>query len=75
MLQIAIRALDLYKEVITTPFSHVATTSYLMWEGCQLVYVDIDPHTLCIDPNLIEAAIMEKTTGSWDPCLGESLRR
>lgn len=62
-LQIAIKALDLKGEVITTPFSYVATTSSLVWEGCQPVFVDIDPHTLCIDSNLIEAAITEKTTG------------
>ena len=61
-LQIAIKALALQGEVITTPFSYVATTSSLVWEGCQPVFVDIDPHTLCIDPNLIEAAITEKTT-------------
>ena len=62
-LQIAIKALDLKGEVITTPFSYVATTSSLVWEGCQPVFVDIDPHTICIDSNLIEAAITEKTTG------------
>jgi dTDP-4-amino-4,6-dideoxygalactose transaminase len=61
-LQIAIKALDLKNEVITTPFSYVATTSSLIWEGCQPVFVDIDPSTLCIDPNLIEAAITDKTT-------------
>lgn len=62
-LQIAIKALDLKDEVITTPFSYVATTSSLVWEGCQPVFVDIDPQTLNIDPNLIERAITEKTTG------------
>lgn len=62
-LQIAIKALDLHDEVITTPFSYVATTSSLVWEGCQPVFVDIDPHTLCIDPNLIEAAITPRTSG------------
>lgn len=61
-LQIAIKALDLHDQVITTPFSYVATTSSLVWEGCQPVFVDIDPHTLCIDPGLIEAAITPKTT-------------
>lgn len=61
-LQIAIKALDLHGEIITTPFSYVATTSTIVWEGCQPVFVDIDPNTLCIDPNLIEAAITEKTT-------------
>ena len=62
-LQITIKALDLHGEIITTPFSYVATTSSIVWEGCQPVFVDIDQHTLCIDPNLIEAAITDKTTG------------
>jgi dTDP-4-amino-4,6-dideoxygalactose transaminase len=61
-LQIAIKAAGLQGEVITTPFSYVATTSSIVWEGYQPVFVDIDPHTLCIDPNLIEAAITEKTS-------------
>lgn len=62
-LQIAIKALDLHGEIITTPFSYVATTSSIVWEGCQPVFVDIDPKTLCIDPDLIEDAITEKTKG------------
>lgn len=62
-LQIAIKALDLKGEVITTPFSYIATTSSLVWEGCQPVFVDIDPHSLNIDPDAIEAAITPKTTG------------
>lgn len=62
-LQIAIKALELKGEVITTPFSYVATTSALVWEHCKPVYVDIDPKTLCINPDLIEAAITENTTG------------
>ena len=61
-LQIAIKALDLHNEIITTPFSYVATTSSIVWEGCQPVFVDIDPQTLCIDPNLIESAITPDTT-------------
>jgi dTDP-4-amino-4,6-dideoxygalactose transaminase len=60
--QIAIKALDLHGEVITTPFSYVATTSSIVWEGCQPVFVDIDPKTLCIDPELIEAAITPRTS-------------
>ncbi len=60
-LQIAIKALDLHGEIITTPFSYVATTSSIIWEGCTPVFVDIDPNTLCIDANLIEDAITEKT--------------
>lgn len=61
-LQIAIHALDLRGEVITTPFSYVATTSSLVWEGCQPVMVDICPDTLNIDSRKIEQAITSKTT-------------
>ncbi len=49
-LQLAIRALGLSGEVATTPFSYVATSSSLVWEGCVPRYVDVDPDTLCIDP-------------------------
>lgn len=62
-LQIAIKALGLKGEVITTPFSYVATTSSLVWEGCTPVFVDIDRNTLNIDPDKIEAAITPRTTG------------
>lgn len=62
-LQIAIKALELKGEVITTPFSYVATTSTIVWEGCNPIFVDIDPETLNINPTLIENAITEKTTG------------
>ena len=62
-LQIAIKALRLKDEIITTPFSFIATTSSIAWEGCTPVFVDIDPHTLNIDPAKIEAAITDKTTG------------
>jgi len=61
-LQLAIKALDLKGEIITTPFSYVATTSTIVWEGCTPVFVDIDPHTFNIDPNLIEAAITPRTS-------------
>jgi len=61
-IQIAIRALELHGDVITTPFSYVATTSSIIWENCKPVFVDIDPETLCIDPDLIEAAITPETT-------------
>jgi dTDP-4-amino-4,6-dideoxygalactose transaminase len=60
-LQLALRALDVTGEVITTPFTYVATTSSILWEHCKPVFVDIDPQTLCIDPDKIEAAITEKT--------------
>ena len=61
-IQLAIRALGIKGEVITTPFSYVATTSAILWEGCTPVYVDIRPDTLCIDASLIEAAITPRTT-------------
>jgi dTDP-4-amino-4,6-dideoxygalactose transaminase len=60
-IQIALKALNITKEVITTPFSYVATTSSLVWEGCTPVFVDIDPHTFNIDPSKIEAAITADT--------------
>ena len=61
-LQIAIKALELKGEIITTPFSYVATTSSIVWEGCRPVFVDIDPQTLNINPALIEAAITKETS-------------
>lgn len=62
-LQIAIRVLGLKGEIITTPFSYVATTSSLVWENCKPVFVDIDPETLNIDPAKIEEKITPSTTG------------
>lgn len=61
-LQMAIKALDLKGEIITTPFSFVATTSSIVWEGCSPLFVDIDGKSLNIDPAKIEAAITDKTT-------------
>lgn len=58
----ALQALRITGEVITTPYSFVATTHCIWWNGCKLVFVDIDPATGCMDPNLIEAAITPKTT-------------
>ena len=60
-LQIAIKALGITKKIITTPFTYVATTSSIVWEGCEPVYVDIDPETLNIDARKIESAIDEDT--------------
>lgn len=60
-LQIALRALDIHGDVITTPFTHVATSDCLVWEGCNPVFVDIDPETLNIDPDQIEENITENT--------------
>jgi len=61
-LQMAIKALDLKGEIITTPFSFVATTSSIVWEGCKPVFVDIDKNTLNIDASKIEAAITKGTS-------------
>ena len=61
-IQVALHALKVDGEVITTPFSYVATTSSLAWEGCTPVFVDIDPRSFNLDPSKIEAAITEKTT-------------
>jgi dTDP-4-amino-4,6-dideoxygalactose transaminase len=61
-LQIAIKALELKGEIITTPFSFVATTSSIVWEGCVPVFVDIDNKSLNIDPEKIEAAITPDTS-------------
>lgn len=60
-LQMAIKALDLKGEIITTPFSFVATTSTIVWEGCTPVFVDIDKDTLTIDTTKIEEAITKDT--------------
>ena len=61
-LQIAIKALKLKGEIITTPFSYVATTSSIVWEGCKPVFVDIHPEYLTIDEEKIEAAITPHTS-------------
>lgn len=60
-LQMAIKALDIQGEIITTPFSFVATTSSIVWEGCIPVFVDIDNESLTIDARKIEAAITSNT--------------
>lgn len=60
-LQISIKALNLTGDIITTPFTYIATTSSIIWENCRPVFVDIDPKTLCIDANKIESSITEKT--------------
>ncbi len=56
-LQLAIKALGLKGEIITTPFTFIATISSIMWEHCTPVFVDIDPETLNIDPAKIEEKI------------------
>lgn len=61
-LMCALQALRITGEVITTPFSFVATTHSLWWNGIKPVFVDIDPDTCNIDPAKIEAAITPRTT-------------
>jgi dTDP-4-amino-4,6-dideoxygalactose transaminase len=58
----ALQALEITGEVITTPFSFVATTHSLIWSGAKPVFVDIEPDTLNLDPKKIEAAITPATT-------------
>jgi len=61
-IQIALKILGNKGEIITTPFSYVATTAATVWEGCIPVFVDIHPEYLTIDETKIEAAITAKTT-------------
>ncbi|NBU81512.1 MAG: DegT/DnrJ/EryC1/StrS family aminotransferase [Flavobacteriaceae bacterium] len=61
-LQIALKILGKGGEIITTPFSYVATTAAIVWENCTPVFVDIHPEYLTIDETKIEAAITDKTT-------------
>ena len=58
----ALQALRITGEVITTPYSFVATAHSLLWNGIKPVFADIDPHTLNLDPSRIEAAITPQTT-------------
>lgn len=79
-LQLAIKALGLSGEVITTPFSFVATSSAIVWEHCTPVFVDIDPESFNINPELIEEAVTEKTSAILathvfgNPCDVEKIR-
>ena len=58
----ALQALRITGEVITTPYSFVATAHSLLWNGIKPVFVDIDPNTLNLDPSKIESAITPQTT-------------
>ena len=61
-LQLALNALDIKEgEIITTPFSYVATTSSILWERCKPVFVDIEPDNFTIDADKIERAITPET--------------
>ncbi len=62
-LQIAIKAANLKGEVITTPFSYVATTSSLVWEGCKPIFADIKTGYCTIDPKSIEKELTNQTEG------------
>lgn len=59
----ALQSLRITGEVITTPYSFVATAHSLLWNGIKPVFVDVDPDTLNLDPERIEAAITPQTTG------------
>lgn len=61
-LQIALKLLGNGGEIITTPFSYVATTAAIVWENCTPIFVDINPNNLTIDASKIEAEITSKTT-------------
>lgn len=61
-IQIALKLLGKNGEIITTPFSYVATTAAIVWENCTPVFVDIHPEYLTIDETKIEEAITPKTT-------------
>jgi dTDP-4-amino-4,6-dideoxygalactose transaminase len=61
-LQLAIAALELKGDIITTPFSYIATVSSIIWQGCNPVFADIEPDGLNIDPHQIELAITPNTT-------------
>ena len=80
-IQIALKLLGNQGEIITTPFSYVATTSAIIWENCTPVFVDIHPEYLSIDETKIEAAITPKTTAILathvfgNPCDIEAIER
>ncbi len=61
-IQLAIRALNLSGEIITTPFTWIATISAIMWEKCRPVFVDVQPDTFNIDPQKIEEKITDQTS-------------
>jgi dTDP-4-amino-4,6-dideoxygalactose transaminase len=79
-LHLAVRALDLKGEVITTPFTFAATTNVILWEGLTPVFADIDPETYNIDPKEIEKKITDRTSAILavhvygNPCYVEELQ-
>ena len=60
-LQIALKSLGIQGEIITTPFSYVATTSSIIWEGAKPIFADINPNTFNISPNEIKKKITANT--------------
>ncbi|MBD9424679.1 DegT/DnrJ/EryC1/StrS family aminotransferase [Pseudomonas sp. PDM15] len=76
----ALQTMRITGEVITTPYSFVATAHSLLWNGIRPVFVDIDPQTLNIDPGKVEAAITPQTTAIMpvhcygNPCAVEDLQ-
>ncbi|MFQ2585274.1 dTDP-4-amino-4,6-dideoxy-D-glucose aminotransferase VioA [Aeromonas caviae] len=77
----ALQAMRIHGEVITTPYSFVATSHSIMWNGLEPVFVDIDPTTFNIDPTKIEAAITPRTTAIMpvhcysNPCDVEAIQK
>ncbi|MDN8555951.1 dTDP-4-amino-4,6-dideoxy-D-glucose aminotransferase VioA [Citrobacter werkmanii] len=77
----ALQAMRIRGEVITTPYSFVATSHSIIWNGLEPVFVDIDPNTFNIDPAKIEAAITPRTTAIMpvhcysNPCDVEAIQR
>lgn len=61
-LQVALSLLDLKGEIITSPFSFVATTNAILWKNCTPIFADIDPYTFNVSPDNIEALITEQTS-------------
>ena len=62
-IQLALRDAGLTEGVITTPYSYVATTNALLWEGLRPVFADVDPTTLCLDPQRVAEAITPRVSG------------
>ena len=79
-LQLALKALDIKGEVVTTPFTFAATTNVILWEGLTPVFADIDPETFNINPKDVEKKITDKTTAILavhvygNPCYVEELQ-
>lgn len=80
-IQMSIKALELKGQIITTPFTWVATLSAIQWEGCTAVFCDINPRTLNIDPDKIEGCITDKTVAIMpvhvfgNPCDVEAIQK